>query len=65
MVAIYRFINPTAEIRLAGGRNLLSEFGKKAFTGGANATITGDMLTTCGNQIDDDVKMITELGYEI
>lgn len=65
MVAIYRFINPTAEIRLAGGRNLLSEFGKKAFTGGANATITGDMLTTCGNQIDDDVKMITKLGYQI
>ena len=65
MVAIYRFINPTAEIRLAGGRNLLSEYGKKAFYGGANATITGDMLTTCGNQIDDDVKMIIELGYEI
>lgn len=65
MVAIYRFINPKAEIRLAGGRNLLSEYGKKAFYGGANATITGDMLTTCGNQIDDDVKMITELGYEI
>lgn len=65
MVAIFRFVNPTSQIRLAGGRNLLTNFGKCAFIGGANATITGDMLTTCGNQIDDDVKMIESLGYEI
>lgn len=64
-LAVYRFVNPDAQIRLAGGRNLLTEYGKLAFKGGANATITGDMLTTCGNGIDEDLKMIKELGFEI
>lgn len=64
-VALFRFINPHSQIRLAGGRNLLTEFGKNAFKGGANATITGDMLTTCGSGITEDVKMIKELGFEI
>ena len=64
-VALFRFINPDSQIRLAGGRNLLTEFGKSAFEGGANATITGDMLTTCGSNIVNDIKMIKELGFEI
>lgn len=64
-VAIFRFINPTSFIRLAGGRNLLDKYGKSAFQSGANATITGDLLTTCGNTIDDDKKMIQDLGFNI
>lgn len=64
-LAIFRFINPNSQIRLAGGRTLLTKYGIFAFKGGANATITGDMLTTCGNKIVDDVKMIKELGFEI
>lgn len=65
ILAIYRFINPTSYIRLAGGRNLLTEYGILAFKGGANATITGDLLTTCGNGISEDIKMIKNLGFEI
>lgn len=65
IVAIYRFINPTSYIRLAGGRNLLTKYGILAFQGGANATITGDLLTTCGNGINEDKEMIKELGFEI
>lgn len=64
-LAIYRFINPTSQIRLAGGRSLLTKYGVLAFKGGANATITGDMLTTCGNGITEDIKMIKELGFEL
>lgn len=64
-IAIFRFINPTSYIRLAGGRNLLTNFGELAFKGGANATITGDLLTTCGNTIADDVKMISDLGFKL
>lgn len=64
-LAIFRFINPTSQIRLAGGRNLLTQYGILAFQGGANATITGDLLTTCGNGIDEDVKMIKSLGFKI
>jgi biotin synthase len=64
-VAIFRFINPNSYIRLAGGRNLLTDFGKLVFEGGANATITGDLLTTCGNNIENDMKMIRSLGFEL
>lgn len=64
-VAIFRFINPTANIRLAAGRTLLENSGKKAFFAGANATITGDMLTTSGNNIDEDKVMLKEIGRDI
>ena len=63
IVAIYRFINPHAFLRLAGGRGVLGDNGKKAFKSGANATITDDMLTTTSMQSDSDFKMIKELGF--
>ncbi len=64
-IAIFRFINPKANIRLAAGRNLLSNNGDKAFKAGANATITGNLLTTCGNKICDDKEMIRSLGLDV
>ncbi len=65
IVAIYRFILPKAFIRLAGGRGLLTDKGKKCFMSGANAAISGDMLTTAGITIDTDMEMLKELGYEV
>ena len=64
-IAIIRFVNPKALIRLAGGRNRIDEFGKNCFNAGANATITGNYLTTSGNKICDDKKMISELNLEV
>lgn len=64
-LAMFRFINPQAHIRLAAGRKLLSENGKKAFESGCSATITGNMLTTSGSTIRDDIKMISEMGRKI
>ncbi|MEW8993823.1 biotin synthase BioB [Clostridium sp.] len=64
-IAIFRFINPKALIRLAGGRNLIKDLGKGCFNAGANATITGNYLTTSGNKICDDKRMIGELKLEI
>lgn len=65
IVAIARFILPDAAIRMAGGRGLLPDKGKQCFLSGANAAITGDMLTTPGITVEQDVKMITELGFKI
>ena len=62
-IAIFRFILPDAFIRLAGGRTHLSDKGKKAFLSGANAAITGDMLTTYGISVDTDMQIIKETGY--
>jgi len=64
-IAIFRFILPNASIRLAGGRGLLSDKGKACFLSGANAAISGDMLTTSGITIDEDMKMIKELGFKV
>ena len=63
-IAIFRLVNPNSSIRLAGGRNLIDENGKKCFKSGANATITGNYLTTSGNKICDDRDMINELDFE-
>lgn len=64
IVAVYRFILPSASIRLAGGRGLLPDKGKSCFTSGANAAISGDMLTTVGITTKTDMALLNELGYE-
>lgn len=62
-IALFRFINPTAQIRLAAGRALLENDGRKAFQAGASATITGNMLTTvaCAT-IRSDKEMLSSIG---
>lgn len=65
IVAIFRFLIPDGQIRLAGGRGLLPDIGKQLFQSGANAAISGDMLTTKGITIDNDMKMTSELGFRV
>lgn len=61
--ALYRFLLPEASIRLAGGRGLLRDKGEGCFRSGANAVISGDMLTTSGYTVESDLAMIHRLGY--
>lgn len=63
-IAVYRFLLPEASIRMAGGRGLLADKGRSVFQSGANAAISGDMLTTSGITIAADMAMLRELGYE-
>lgn len=65
IVAVYRFILPDASIRLAGGRGLMEDKGEGCFKAGANAVISGDMLTTSGYTIESDMDMIRRLGYRV
>lgn len=64
IVAVYRFILPQASIRLAGGRGLLGDKGEACFKSGANATISGDMLTTAGITVATDMQLLKELGFQ-
>lgn len=64
-VAVFRFLIPDGNIRLAGGRGLLEDKGKRCFESGANAAISGDMLTTAGITVDTDKKLLDELGYKV
>lgn len=62
-VAFFRFINPSANIRLAAGRALMENDGEKAFKSGASASITGNMLTTVARAtIRSDKEMIKRIG---
>lgn len=62
-IALFRYINPKAEIRLAAGRALLENDGEFAFQSGASATITGNMLTTAAcATIRSDKEMLEKLG---
>lgn len=66
IVAIFRLIVPTTDVRLAAGRALLSRDGKRAFCAGASATITGNMLTTVSSAtIRSDRLMLKELGRDV
>ena len=62
-VAVYRFILPKSFIRLAGGRALFQDKGVSIFKSGANAAISGDMLTTSGISTQSDLKILEELKY--
>lgn len=62
-LALYRFILPKAYLRLAGGRKLLPDNGRRCFESGANALITGDMLTTQGVGVQEDKAMFQALGF--
>ena len=64
-VAMFRYINPTAYIRIAAGRSYFEDGGRILFKSGANATITGDMLTTVGNNTAQDIVMFKEMGFDI
>lgn len=63
--AIFRFLIPDGAIRLAGGRGLVGDKGEACFRSGANAAISGDMLTTAGITVADDMKLLGKLGYEV
>lgn len=62
-IALYRFILPKAFLRMAGGRKLLPDNGRRCFESGANALITGDMLTTQGAGAEEDKTMLIRLGF--
>jgi biotin synthase len=50
---------------MAGGRALLGDDGRKAFQSGANAGILGNMLTTDGVELEDDLRLLDDLGFQI
>ncbi len=65
LIAIFRFLLPKQFIRLAAGRDYLADSGLACFRAGANAAITGDLLTVMGISIPKDLQAVRELGYTL
>lgn len=65
VLALFRFMNPTKEIRISGGREVnlrsLQPLGLYA----ANSIFVGDYLTTSGQEENSDYQMLEDLGFEI
>ncbi len=66
IIAIFRHVLPKATLRVCGGRPLvLGHRQYEIFAAGANALMTGNYLTTKGNGIEEDCKMLTNQNLEI
>ncbi len=65
VLAMFRFVNPDRELRIAGGREMhlgsLQPLGLYV----ANSLFVGDYLTTKGQAPESDYRMIAEMGFEI
>jgi len=65
MLCLFRLLNPQSEVRIAGGRELhLRSLQPMAFYA-ANSIFVGDYLTTPGQAVEDDYRIIEDLGFEI
>lgn len=63
-VAMFRFVNPKTEIKVAGGRVHLRDLQTMVFFAGANSLISGQLLTTANCATDDDRRMLADLELE-
>lgn len=65
VLAMFRLVNPKAELRIAGGRELhlrsLQPLGMYA----ANSLFVGDYLTTQGQPPEADFRMLEDLGFTV
>jgi len=63
IVSVYRFVFPSKQIRVCGGRlQTLGEMNPLLFMAGADGLLVGNYLTTMGRNIAQDVDLIRRLG---
>lgn len=65
VLALFRFVCPDKEIRVAGGREISLRSLQPLSLYAANSLFVGDYLTTPGQEITTDHQMIEDLGFEI
>lgn len=65
ILALLRFMCPSKEIRVAGGREVHLRSLQPLAMYPANAIFIGDYLTTEGQAAEEDYRMIEDLGFEI
>jgi biotin synthase len=64
-IACFRFIMPTKEIMVAGGRTVnLRDLQCMVFQAGASALMVGNYLTTLNQSVEKDLQMLRDLGLD-
>jgi biotin synthase len=65
-IAVFRLINPTATIKIAGGRETsLGDHQQLSLEAGGNGFIIGGYLTTAGNSVEKDREIARNAGFEL
>lgn len=65
VLCMVRFVNPSRDIRAAGGREVNLRSLQPLVLYPCNSIFTNGYLTTGGNSDADDIRMIRDLGFEI
>jgi biotin synthase len=65
VLCLMRFINPSKEIRISGGREVNLRSLQPLGLYPANSIFVGDYLTTAGQETTSDHQMLQDLGFEI
>ena len=65
VLCLFRFINPSKEIRISGGREVNLRSLQPLGLYPANSIFIGDYLTTTGQESDRDRQMLEDLGFEV
>ena len=65
ILCLFRFLNPSKEIRIAGGRELHLRSLQALGLYVADSIFIGDYLTTAGQEPSEDLQMIADLGFEV
>jgi biotin synthase len=66
IIAIFRFILPKTNLKIAGGRVLnLRDMQSWIFYAGATSILSGNYLTTTGRAVAEDLQMLEDLGLEV
>lgn len=66
IIAIYRFILPDRELKIAGGREtILRDLQSWMFFAGGSSFLVGNYLTTFGRTPKQDHQMLADLGMKI
>jgi biotin synthase len=64
-LAMFRFVNPTRELRISGGREIHLRTLQPLGLYVANSVFVGDYLTTQGQAPEEDYQMVKDLGFEV
>ncbi|RKP58351.1 biotin synthase BioB [Cohnella endophytica] len=65
VLALFRLVCPSKEIRVAGGREVNLRTLQPLSLYAANSLFVGDYLTTAGQEVSADHQIIEDLGFEI